>query len=119
MNALGAYDVLIITMLMEVLSLQGLDQISETISKLNAAYNRKLKILGILPVMVDRRRKLTEEVREHIKENYDVNIFESYVRNNVKASEAPSFGSSVIAYAPSANSAKDYSLFAQEIVALT
>ena len=117
-NALFASDYVIIPMLMEVLSLQGLDQIIASISKINSAYNKELSILGILPVMVDKRRKLTEEVRDHIRENYDVNIFDSYIRNNVKASESPSFGSSVIAYAPSSNSAKDYTLFAKEIVEL-
>ena len=117
-NALYASDYVIIPMLMEVLSLQGLDQIIGTISKINSAYDKELEILGILPVMVDKRRKLTEEVRDHIKENYEVNIFESFIRNNVKASESPSFGSSVIAYAPSSNSAKDYTSFANEIVEL-
>ncbi len=117
-NALFASDYVIIPMLMEVLSLQGLDQILDTISKMNNAYEKQLKVLGILPVMVDKRRKLSEEVKDHIKDNYDVNIFNSYIRNNVKASEAPSFGTSVITYAPTSNSAKDYSLFAKELVAL-
>ena len=117
-KALSASEYVIIPMLMEVLSLQGLDQIIGSISKINSAYEKDLKILGILPVMVDKRRKLTEEVRDHIRENYDVNIFDSYIRNNVKASESPSFGSSVIAYAPKSNSAVDYSAFARELTAL-
>jgi len=117
-NALFASDFVIIPMLMEVLSLQGLDQIINTISKLNNAYSKDLKILGILPVMVDKRRRLSDEVKEHIKENYEVNIFDSFIRNNVKASEAPSFGSSVISYAPTSNSAKDYLSFAKEIVTI-
>lgn len=117
-NALFASEYVIIPMLLEVLSLQGLDQIISSIDKINSAYNKELKILGILPVMVDKRRKLTEEVREHINENYEVNIFDSFIRNNVKASESPSFGSSVISYAPSSNSAKDYIEFAKEIAAL-
>lgn len=117
-NSLYASDSVIIPMLMEVLSLQGLEQIINTISKINSSYDKKLKIIGILPVMVDKRRKLSEEVKDYIKENYDVNIFQSMIRNNVKASEAPSFGQSVIEYAPSSNSAKDYMAFAEEIVKL-
>ena len=117
-NSLYASDQVIIPMLMEVLSLQGLDQIIQTIEKINASYKKKLKILGILPVMVDKRRKLSQEVKDYILENYDVKIFDSMIRNNVKASEAPSFGQSVIAYSPSSNSAKDYMDFANEIVKL-
>lgn len=114
-NSLYASEKVVIPMLMEVLSLQGLDQIIQTIDKINSTYNKELKITGILPVMVDKRRKLSEEVKDYIKENYDVRIFNSYIRNNVKASESPSFGQSVIAYSPQSNSAKDYLTFASEI----
>ncbi|WP_421765514.1 ParA family protein [Ekhidna sp.] len=117
-NALFASDLVIIPMLMEVLSLQGLDQIIHTIAKINKTYKRSLEVLGVLPVMVDKRRKLSEEVKDYINENYDLRIFESMIRNNVKASEAPSFGQSVIEYAPSSNSAKDYMQFAKEVVKL-
>ncbi|MBC6400721.1 MAG: ParA family protein [Ekhidna sp.] len=118
LNALYASEYVIIPMLMEVLSLQGLDQIIETIEKINASYNKELQILGILPVMVDKRRKLSGEIREYIKENYDLRIFKSMIRNNVKASESPSFGKSVVEYAPNSNSAVDYKAFATEITRL-
>ena len=118
LNSLFASDFVIIPMLMEVLSLQGLDQIIQTINKIKNGYEVDLSILGVLPVMVDKRRKLTEEVREHIKENYDVKIFDSMIRSNVKASESPSFGQSVVAYSPNSNSAKDYISFANEIDSL-
>ncbi|WP_436516498.1 ParA family protein [Ekhidna sp. To15] len=117
-NSLYASDKVIVPMLMEVLSLQGLDQIIQTIDKINVSYSKDLEILGILPVMVDKRRKLSLEVKDYILENYEVKIFDSMIRNNVKASEAPSFGQSVIEYSPSSNSAKDYMNFANEIVKL-
>ncbi|MFK7952220.1 MAG: ParA family protein [Ekhidna sp.] len=117
-NALYASDSVIIPMLMEVLSLQGLDQIIQTIEKINTTFNKSLEVLGVLPVMVDVRRKLSEEVKEYILENYELKIFNSAIRNNVKASEAPSFGKSVITYSPSSNSAKDYIDFANELVFL-
>ena len=117
-NALYASDYVIIPMLMEVLSLQGLDQIIQTIEKINSGYQKELEVLGILPVMVDKRRKLSTEVRDYIQENYDLRIFESMIRNNVKASESPSFGQSVVAYAPTSNSALDYKAFAEEITHL-
>lgn len=117
-NSLYASEQVIVPMLMEVLSLQGLDQIIQTIEKINTGYNKQLSIMGILPVMVDKRRKLSQEVKDYILENYDVTIFDTMIRNNVKASEAPSFGQSVIQYAPTSNSAKDYTDFANEIVKL-
>ncbi len=115
-NALTAADYVIIPLQMEVLSLQGLDLIASTVSKVKSNLNSDLQVLGILPVMVDGRRKLSAEIHAHVSENYDLPLFNSIIRNNVKASEAPSFGKSVIAYAPSANSAKDYKAFTTEFL---
>ncbi|MBV6646280.1 MAG: ParA family protein [Cyclobacteriaceae bacterium] len=118
LNALTAAQHVIIPMQMEVLSLQGLDLITETIGKVRQVLNPDLSILGVLPVMVDKRRKLSSEVLNHIKENYDFKVFDSQIRTNVKASEAPSFGQSVLHYAPTSNSAKDYKTFTQEFLNL-
>ena len=117
-NALTASKYVLIPMLMEVLSLQGLDLISETLQKIKQTLNADLSVLGILPVMVDKRRKLSSEVYEHINANYDFRMFESQIRPNVRASEAPSFGQSVISYAPTSNSASDYLDLSEEILKL-
>lgn len=118
LNALLASDKVIIPMQMEVLSLQGLDQIVHTIHKVQNSLSKNLKIEGVLPVMVDQRRKLSQEIKDYILENYELKIFNSLIRNNVKASEAPSFGKSVIDYKPTSNSAVDYMRFADEILEL-
>jgi chromosome partitioning protein len=117
-NALSASEGIIIPMQMEVLSLQGLDQITHTTERIQKAYNPELHILGILPVMVDSRRKLSFEIREYIDSNYDYHIFDAMIRTNVKASESPSFGQSVLRYAPKAHSAQDYRKLAKELLTL-
>ncbi len=118
-NSLTLSNEVIIPMQMTALSLQGLDLIYSTIEQIRASLNPKLKILGILPVMVDKRRKLSSEVKDYIQENFDIKLFESGIRNNVKAAEAPSFGKSVITYAPSSNSAKDYQAFGNEFLSIS
>jgi chromosome partitioning protein len=118
-NALNAASHVIIPLQMEVLSLQGLDQIIKTISQIKDVLNESLEILGLLPVMVDSRRKLSREIFEHIEENYDFKIFDSRIRTNVRASEAPSFGESLIKYAPTSNGAKDYVSFAEEVIKMS
>ncbi|WP_420318909.1 ParA family protein [Ekhidna sp.] len=117
-NALLTSHKVIIPMQMEVLSIQGLDQIMNTINKVSTTFSVDLSIEGVLPVMVDQRRKLSQEVRDYILENYDLRIFDSMIRTNVKASEAPSFGRSVINYKPTSNSAVDYMRFGDEILEL-
>lgn len=117
-NALCASQKVIIPMQMEVLSLQGLELIHSTIQRLRDAYDVQLEVLGVVPVLYDKRRKLSAEVLDFIHENYDLHVFKSYIRNNVKASEAPSFGQSVIAYDPQSNSAKDYINLVDEILTI-
>lgn len=118
LNALVACQKVIIPMQMEVLSLQGLDQITQTIENVNSTFQKNITIEGVLPVMVDSRRKLSQEIHDFIKENYSFRIFKSQIRNNVAASEAPSFGQSVIKYKKSSNSAIDYMRLADELLAL-
>ena len=115
-NSLTLSDEVIIPLQMTALSLQGLELIYATIEKVKESLNPKLNVLGILPVMIDKRRKLSTEVQTYIEENFDVKLFESGIRNNVKAAEAPSFGLSVINYSPNSNSALDYQAFGKEFL---
>jgi chromosome partitioning protein len=116
MNALNASDGVLIPIKVEALSIQGLEQIVNTIDKIKTTTNFKLKIIGILGVLVDGRRQLTNEVIDYIKSHFSINIFDSYVRNSVKTAEAPSFAKSVIEYAPDSNSAKDYLSVTDELL---
>lgn len=107
-NALIGSDSVLIPMQMDVLSLRGLNQILNSIEKIKKGYNPELFVIGVLGVLVDERRQLTNEVLQIVNNGFGVNVFNNYVRQNVKAAEAPSFGMSVIDYAPSSNSAQDY-----------
>jgi len=115
-NALLASHKVLVPMQLDVFSIEGLHQISNTVSYINNRYNHTLEILGVLPVMVDRRKKLTREVLDYVRQNFDLYLFENHVRTNVKAAEAPSFGISTIGYAPSSNSAIDYLAVTQELL---
>ena len=113
-NALSASDNVVIPVQLDVFSIQGLAQVMDTIDEMISSFNSELKILGVLPVLVDGRKKLTCEIKEYVKENFDICIFENQIRTNVKAAEAPSFGKSVINYCPASNSAEDYLKFSDE-----
>lgn len=117
-NALNASDAVVIPMQMEVLAVKGLEMIMDTVSKVKKTLNPSLEVLGILPVMTDVRKNLYREITEYIRDNFDIRIFETAVRTNVKAAEAPSFGKSLMQYAPHSTSAVDYLAFAQEFTHL-
>ena len=119
LNALTAAHEVLIPLQMEVLTLQGLDQITRTVEKVKKAFNSKLNIKGIVVVMFDMRRKLSLEVLQYLKENVNEKIFDSQIRMNVKLAEAPSFGQSILDYDPSSNGAKDYSALAEEFLSVS
>lgn len=116
LNALNAAKEIIIPMQLEVLSLQGLKQILATITRVKQTLNPQLKVKGILPVMVDKRRNLSQELLDHLRENTKERIFNSMIHLNVKVAESPSFGKSVIGYSPSSIGAKDYMRFSKEFL---
>lgn len=114
-NALCASDRVIIPMQLDVLALRGLDLIHDTITKINGVLKPELEIEGILPVMVDSRKNLNKEILEFIRAKYSTPVFPHFIRSSVKAAEAPSFGKSVISYAPRSTTAEDYVRFAETI----
>lgn len=114
LNALTAAHEVLIPLQMEVLTLQGLDQIMNTVQKVKKAFNPQLKVKGIVVVMFDVRRKLSQEVLEYLHENVKEKIFRNHIRMNVKLAEAPSFGQSILDYDSSSNGARDYMALAEE-----
>ncbi|HEY9046499.1 MAG TPA: ParA family protein [Ohtaekwangia sp.] len=115
-NALCASRHVVIPLQLEVLSVRGLELMMNSVNDIKKTLHPALSVLGILPVLVDKRKNLNHEVIEHIRDHYQLKIFDSHIRANVKASEAPSFGKSILAYAPTSTSAKDYILFADEFL---
>lgn len=118
-TALYISDAVLIPVLTDVLSLQGLNQILETYHQVKENLNGRLEIIGVLPVMVDERRALTREVLEILSRKYQLHVFNNYIRNNVRAAEAPSFGQSLVEYSPKSNSAVDYLNMSSEFMKIT
>ena len=116
LNALTASNEVLIPLQMEVLTLQGIDQILNTVQKIKKAFNPKLKIKGIVVVMFDMRRKLSQEVLDYLQQHIKEYIFKQNIRLNVKLAEAPSFGRSIIDYDATSNGAKDYMALADEFI---
>jgi chromosome partitioning protein len=115
-NALTAADYVMSTILLDVLSIQGLMHIVNTIQEVKTMLNPRLEFLGVLAINVDLRKKLSRDVVDFVQQNYEIAFFETSIRTNVKIAEAPSHAESVIKYAPKSNGAKEYLLLAKEII---
>jgi len=115
-NALNAAQEVLIPLQMEILSLQGLAQLLNTINEVKQVLNKKLKVKGIIPSMYDARRRLSDEVLKEIEKNFKERVFKTVIRENVKIAEAPSFAKSVLTYAPFSHGAEDYTNLAREFI---
>lgn len=118
-NAYTASDELVIPMLCEVLALQGIAQLRQTIFAVKRYYNKQLSVRGILLNKYNPRFTLTKEVEElaeMIAEQLDTVIFETRISASVSVAEAPAHGETIITYAPNSRSAKEYMNFVNELI---
>lgn len=115
-NALTAADAVIVPLLCEYYSLEGLSQLTMTIKRIKQLYNPQLELLGVLINMYDGRLNLTIQVLEEIKKYFADKLFKTPVPRNIKISEAPSFGMPIIDYDKHSKGAAAYASIAREIM---
>ncbi|MBQ4165858.1 MAG: ParA family protein [Oscillospiraceae bacterium] len=118
-NAYTASDELIIPMLCEILSLQGIAQLKQTIFAVQRYYNKALKVRGILLNKYNSRLMLTREVEElaqMIAQQLDTQIFASRISASVCIAEAPAHGESIMTYSPKSKAAKEFAAFVDELI---
>ena len=118
-NAYTASDELVIPMLCEILSLQGIAQLKQTIFAVQRYYNKSLKVSGILLNIYNSHYMLTREVEELaalIAEQLDSRIFKTRISASVAIAEAPAHGESIMSYSPKSKSAKEYMDFIKELI---
>lgn len=129
LNALAAVEEVFIPLQPHFLALHGLSKLLETIELVARRLNNKLKLGGVVMCMFDAGTRLAAEVSEDVEEFFrranrkespwaQARTFQTRIRRNVRLAEAPSFGQSILQYAPTSNGAEDYRALAEEILAL-
>ncbi len=116
LNALTASDSVIIPIQCEYFALEGLGKLLNTIKSVQRIHNNKLDIEGLLLTMYDSRLRLSNQVVEEVKKHFDEMVFETIIQRNVRLSEAPSYGESIINYDASSKGASNYLSLANEII---
>lgn len=116
-NALVACQQVLIPMLCDFYSLEGLSHLLKTIEMVENNLNPQIKIAGILFTMYDRRNRLTQQVAKDVSLCLKDLVFESVIPRNVKLAEAPSHGKAAIIYDRNCSGAKAYINLAKELIA--
>ncbi len=118
-NALTASDAVIIPVQCEFFALEGIAKLLNTIKIIKQKLNPALKIEGFLLTMYDNRLRLSNQVYEEVKRHFGDLVFDTVIARNVRLSEAPSHGLSVIEYDASSKGAKNYEALAKELLQRT
>ena len=115
-NALTASDSVIIPVQCEFFALEGIAKLLNTIKIIKSKLNPSLQIEGFLLTMFDNRLRLSNQVLDEVKRHFGTLVFNTVIRRNVRLSEAPSHGLSVIDYDASSKGAKNYQALAKELL---
>jgi len=116
LNALTAADSIIIPIQCEYFALEGLGKLLNTIKSVQRLHNPELKIEGLLLTMYDSRLRLSNQVVEEVRKHFGEMVFKTIIQRNVRLSEAPSYGESIINYDAGSRGADNYLSLAQEII---
>ena len=116
LNALTAADSVMIPIQCEYFALEGLGKLLNTVKSVQKIHNPDLDIEGMLLTMFDSRLRLSNQVVEEVKKHFADMVFETIIQRNVKLSEAPSYGESIIKYDASSKGAFNYLNLAHELL---
>jgi len=116
LNALTASDSVVIPIQCEYFALEGLGKLLNTIKSVQKIHNNKLDIEGLLLTMYDSRLRLSNQVVEEVQKHFGEMVFDTIIQRNVRLSEAPSYGESIINYDAGSKGASNYLSLAHEII---
>jgi len=118
-NSLVAAEKILIPVQAEYYALEGLGQLVSTINLIKENLKPNLDILGAVLTMYDKRTKLSDEILHQLYQYFPDRIFRSVIPRNIRLTEAPSYGKTILEYDPKSKGAKAYERLAREIIDLT
>ena len=120
-NALTASDSVIIPTSADVLPLQGIGALSQTIEAVKKYCNPNLSIEGILLTRYSNRTRLSRDIVQMVDDiahNMSTKIFHTPIRECIAIREAQAMQQTIYEYAPESNAVKDYEQLTMQILNL-
>jgi chromosome partitioning protein len=116
LNAMTAAQTLIIPTQCEFYAMEGLSKLLKTVALVQQRLNPSLRIEGILLTMFDSRNNLSGQVEEEVRAHFESLVFKTVIPRNVRISESPSHGMSVIQYDLLSRGAQSYLKLGNELL---
>ncbi len=115
--ALAAAGEVLVPQQCSFLALHGLRQLAETVGRIRAELNPKLRICGIVMTMQDRRTVHNRQVIEMVKEGFPDLVMNTVVPTTIRLQEAAAAGQPITVYEPTGPAALAYRKLAKEVIA--
>jgi chromosome partitioning protein len=115
LNALVAGREVLIPIQCEYYALEGLAQLLSTIEMVQSYLNKTLQVSTVLLTMYDSRTRLADQVAADVRQHFGPLVIESVIPRNVRVSEAPGFGQTVMTYDAGSRGAIGYLEAAREL----
>jgi chromosome partitioning protein len=115
LNALVAGREMLIPIQCEFYALEGLSQLLSTVDLVKSHLNPGLAVTTVLLTMYDSRTRLADEVAQEVRNHFGPLVVESVIPRNVRVSEAPGYGQTVMTYDAGSRGAIGYLQAAYEI----
>jgi chromosome partitioning protein len=117
-SALAAADELIVPLQCEYFGLEGLSKIVGVHQQIrDSGANSEVVLEGIVMTMADSRTNLSTMVINDVREYFPEVTYDTVIPRNIRLGEAPSYGQTVIDYAPTCAGAVAYRALADEFIA--
>ena len=116
LNALVAATSMLIPTQSEYFALEGLRHLMYTHQLVRSRLNPRLAIAGIVMTQFDGRTTLAWDVLEAVRRSHPHHLLETVIPRNVRISEAPSHGKSVLQFDPTCRGAAAYRALAKELL---
>jgi chromosome partitioning protein len=113
---MSARNGVIIPVQCEYLALEGLGQLTQTITRLRTSLYPELKVRGVILTMYDGRTRLATDVVAEVRKYFPEQVFNSIIPRSIRLAEAPSYGKPISIYAPESAAAKAYEALARELL---
>jgi chromosome partitioning protein len=115
-NALAYCDEVIIPISMDYLAHKGANQTIEIIEEIQRHTGMDAINYHILPTFYDARTRVSRQVLERVREQFDGCIYQTVIRINTSLREAPGFNMTIFEHAPLSRGAFDYYRLTEEII---
>jgi chromosome partitioning protein len=115
-NALTSADGVILPLQCEYFALEGMQQLLNTIKLVRDRLNPKVFLFGVVLTMYDPRTRLAAEVVDEITQHFPKEKFQSMIPRNVRLSEAPSYGLTILEHEARSPGALAYKALAEEVI---